>query len=155
MPSVAYSKYRENITTVQRLLVAYDELKQVKNPKNSRGKMALDHITRPAVVFLISAAEVYIEDLLIEAVNVHIEKARRFENLPVAIKDTLNANPRINREQFIQKYRRLIRFQTNRLNTPWNELVGEIFHNYINVPIGSIEMLPNFQELKKRYYSAR
>ena len=62
MPSKAYGKFQKNLETVQRLNITYETMKE---NRHSKGRGAFDHITRSAIVFLVSAFEVYCEDVLV------------------------------------------------------------------------------------------
>ncbi len=57
MPSKSYVHFLRNLDTVTRLQECYDI---IRGNRNSKGRAAFDHITRSAVLFLVSAFEVYI-----------------------------------------------------------------------------------------------
>ena len=88
MPSKAYGKFQKNLETVQRLNETY---KTAKENRGSKGRGAFDHITRSAIVFLVSAFEVYCEDVLCESVEISIKHAKDACNLPHAVKKNINA----------------------------------------------------------------
>ena len=83
MPSKAYGKFQKNLETVQRLNESFDILRA---NRNSKGRGAFDHITRSAVVFLVSSFEVYCEDLLCETAELSIELADDAVKLPHSVK---------------------------------------------------------------------
>ena len=148
MPSSAYRTFSENMGTVDRLLESYIELKELHNPEHKRGRVALDHITRSATIFLVSTFEVYIEDILLETVNINIRYAHNFINLPVDIQNMLRrATNRYPTEKWIQKYRRLVKEETDELNTPKIYKIQNLFEKYLAVPSTDINAIPNSSDI--------
>ena len=88
MPSKSYIKFQKNLQTVERLNETYEQMKKMRN---SKGRGAFDHITRSSIVFLISAFEVYCEDIIREGVQKSITSAKDASNLPKDVKNTIDS----------------------------------------------------------------
>ncbi|HAD53644.1 MAG TPA: hypothetical protein DCG10_00385 [Lachnospiraceae bacterium] len=139
MPTKAYGKFLKNLETVNRLDQTYDE---VRISRNKKGKAAYDHITRSAIIFLASAFEVYIEDVTKECCSQHIALAGEARRLPHDVKSTINKHIR---EKNIasptdlcdagwkEVYRTLVNKETERLNTPKQKQITDLFGTMIGI----------------------
>lgn len=85
MPSKAYETYKSNLKQVDRLLIAFVEM---RTP--TRGRKHLDHFTRVALIFLCSSWEVYIEQVSNEAGSILAKKLDKPEELPDTVKKNLS-----------------------------------------------------------------
>ena len=133
MPSNAYQVFIKHMETINRLFTAYQIVDNNVNTTPHR-ELRLDHITRAAEVFLVSTLEVYFEDVLQECVNVHINCAHNYVNLPIAIQGIINAIPRRRpNEKWIQKYRRSARSECEDFNTPKIYPIKLLFQKYAGI----------------------
>jgi hypothetical protein len=131
MPSKSYQTFIKNMETIDRLFAAYQTVDSNQNPNPHRGKRALDHITRAAEVFLVSTFEVYIEDALQECVNIHVNFAHKYANLPINIQGMINGIPHLGpNDKWIQKYRRSARYECQNFNTPKLSPIEDLFLKY-------------------------
>ncbi len=154
MPSKAYGKFQKNLETVQRLNESFDILRA---KRNSKGRGAFDHITRSAVVFLVSSFEVYCEDLLCETAELSTELADDALKLPHSVKKTLNAFVRNENnhvppmnlcdEGWRQIYINLVRLQAEHLNTPKVKNLKELFEKYIGISSNTIDSVSHIDKL--------
>lgn len=139
MPSRAYGVFKSNIKQVDRLLEAYNSL---KTP--TRGRKALDHLTRAALMFLCSSWEVYLEQIALEVCD-HIssrldspsalpEKARK--SLSLAVKNAKHdLEPISFAVDWKSYYHEHVKKYTDKLNTPKNGQVLEILEKYLGVDV--------------------
>ncbi|TVX92627.1 HEPN domain-containing protein [Paenibacillus agilis] len=86
MPSYSYRDYRRRTIDVQRLSQDYKTLLAVFNTK---GRKALDHLTRSGVILLAGAWETYIEDIILE-ISIHFATLNKIEDLPREVKKTIS-----------------------------------------------------------------
>ena len=137
MPSKAYSNFKKNIKQVDKLLEAYEAAKEP-----TRGRKHLDHFTRAALIFLCSSWEVYIEEIGRESVNKVISVIDNPRNLPIIVQKTLSKKvkekknelePMIFAKDWKAYYRNEINEFTQRLNTPKNQNVTEMFNKYLGM----------------------
>ena len=154
MPSKAYGKFQKNLETVQRLNESFDTLREARN---SRGRGAFDHITRSAMVFLVSAFEVYCEDVLCEGVELSIQFARDAVNLPHSVKKNINAYVRNENnhvppmelcdEGWRQIYTRIVRVQADHLNSPKVKNLKELFDKHLGISNAAVDTIPYITQL--------
>ena len=154
MPSKAYGKFQKNLETVQRLNESFDTLREARN---SKGRGAFDHITRSAVVFLVSAFEVYCEDVLCEGVDLSIKFAGDAVNLPHSVKKNINAYVRNENnhvppiglcdEGWRQIYTNIVRVQAGHLNSPKVKNLKELFDKHLGISNTAVDTVPNINQL--------
>src|SRR5690606_38968995 len=86
MPSKALGKFEgAMMKDVNRIIQTHADI-QNGNP----GNMGLGHLTRSGVLLLCAAWELYIEELLIEAVSANIARSTTPEELPSPVKHTIS-----------------------------------------------------------------
>lgn len=154
MPTKAYGKFLNNMETVKRLESTYDE---IRTQRNHRGRAAYDHITRSAIIFLVSAFEVYIEDVTIECCKQHISFAGEAQNLPHDVKSTIdryvkNENNHVPPIELCdtgwkEVYRCMVEKETARLNTPKKKQIGELFNNLLGIRVLDLENIEGIDDL--------
>lgn len=154
MPSKAYGNFQKNLETVQRLNDTYE---QMKKDRNSRGRGAFDHITRSAIVFLVSAFEVYCEDVLCEGVDWTIRSARDAIKLPNPVKNNINCFVKketngvpptdLCDEGWRRVYKDMVEKQTQFLNTPSTKKIKELFGNFLGITAADLDAIPDFNNL--------
>ena len=154
MPTKAYGKFLVNLETVNRLEGSYDE---IRTRRNQRGRAAYDHITRSAIIFLASAFEVYIEDVIKECCRQHISFAGDAKNLPGGVKDTINRYvknenngvPPTNLcdEGWRDVYRIIVEYETEKLNTPKKRQITDLFHKLVGINNSTVENLHGINDL--------
>ncbi len=147
MPSSSYSKFIKNMETVKRLENTYYESKKVNHNKGGRG--AFDHLTRGAVVFLVSSFEVYCENILMESCEHLIKNAKDAKYLPHAVRSTIsdfvkcdsNGIPptELCDEGWRAVYKGIVQKETDRLNTPSTKNLEKLFAKLLGVKKGFIE----------------
>ena len=135
MPSSSYTKFQKNMETVERLQKTYYDIKTQQHNKGGRG--AFDHITRSAILFLISAFEVYCEDIICETCDCLIKNARDAKNLPHDVRSTIceytkidgNKTPPLELcdEGWRAVYRKIAKERTAALNTPKTDNLKVLF----------------------------
>ncbi len=140
MPSKAYGKFLKNLDTVTRLEHTFEI---VRTNRNTRGRAAWDHLTRSAIVFLVSSFEVYIEDVINETIAVHIRYSNNAQNLPGSIKDSLNKYVKNERngtpptalcdEGWRSIYRKIGTEKTEKLNTPKVRNLSDNFRDLLGM----------------------
>lgn len=154
MPSKAYGKFQKNLETVQRLNETY---KTAKENRGSKGRGAFDHITRSAIVFLVSAFEVYCEDVLCESVEISIKHAKDACNLPHAVKKNINAYVRNENnhvppmdlcdEGWRKIYKKIARTHADYLNSPNTKNLKEIFEKLLGIAPGLLDSVKYIDQL--------
>lgn len=154
MPSKAYGKFQNNLTTVQRLIETY---KVMKASRGKKGRGAFDHITRSAVVFLVSAFEVYCEDILCEGVTASIVSAGDAIRLPHAVKKNISAYIRNDNnhvppmalcdEGWRDVYTRMAKEQAKYFNSPKTKNLKEIYEKHLGIPSSAIDALDGIDRL--------
>lgn len=154
MPSKAYGKFQKNLETVQRLNESFDTMRAARN---SKGKGAFDHITRSAVVFLVSAFEVYCEDILCEGVELSIKFAGDAVKLPHSVKKNISAYVRNENnhvppmslcdEGWREVYSNIVRVQVDHLNSPKVKNLKELFEKLLGIDPTSIDAISNINQL--------
>lgn len=138
MPSSALQQFDWNLQDVTRLEEAHQEL----NP-DGQGRRALGHITRSALVMLCAAWELYIEDLIQEAVGIICENSDSPDNLPADIKKKIVQAIKSEKDELsILKlsgdgwkniYIESARKESEKLNTPKSEQIGILCKNFIGI----------------------
>lgn len=154
MPSKAYIKFQNNLQTVQRLNETYEQMKKIRS---SRGRGAFDHITRSSIVFLVSAFEVYCEDILCEAVQCSINAAKDAVKLPHSVKKNINTFVRNENnhvppmnlcdEGWRQIYIDIVRLQADHLNSPKIKNLKELFEKYLGILPTNVDKISNIDQL--------
>lgn len=154
MPSKAYIKFQNNLQTVQRLNETYE---QMKKTRNSRGRGAFDHITRSSIVFLISAFEVYCEDIIREGVQKTIVSAKDASNLPKDVKNTIdnfvknekNGIPPIELcdEGWRNVYKNLIEKLLSAFNTPKKDNLKDLFKRFLGIKDSALDKIADIDKL--------
>ena len=154
MPSQAYGRFLRNLETVTRLQDSYDI---IRTHRGSRGKGAFDHITRSAVLFLVSAFEVYIEEVTCECCEVNITLARDAQRLPHGVRSTIDNAVAKKHHSFTpislcdegwrNVYRQLTQDATDKLNTPKVLQIKQLFGNYIGTTDSLIDSITNIDRL--------
>ena len=89
MPSSAYKTFKYNLVDVTRLSEAYEAL-----APTGQGKRGLGHLTRSAIVTLCACWEQYVEDLIVEGVELIREAAKTPDDLPERVKTVLSKKVR-------------------------------------------------------------
>lgn len=137
MPSNAYKNYNKNIKQVDKLLEAYETMKEP-----TRGRKHLDHFTRAALIFMCSAWEVYVEEISRESVDKIVETIDSPNQLPLIVQKTLSkkVKSKMNEIEPIEfakdwkeYYQKDILDFTSKLNTPKKQQVTEIFNKYLGM----------------------
>lgn len=155
MPSNAYKNFNKNIKQVDKLLEAYDTIKEP-----TRGRKHLDHFTRAALIFMCSAWEVYVEEISRESVDKIVDAISSPDKLPLIVQKTLSRKVKEKKNEiepieFAKDwkgyYKKSISEFTDRLNTPKNQQVTEIFNKYLGMKDvkDSIPALGNINEIVK------
>lgn len=150
MPSKSYAKFIKNMESVTRLESTYELL---RSQRNGRGRAAWDHVTRSAIIFLASSFEVYIEDVLVEAVSKHIKYSSDAKNLPNNVKNTLNKYVRkeansvpptdLCDEGWRSVYKEITNLRTGKLNTPKKENIIRLFEELV----GNVDIITNVNDI--------
>ncbi|MEK4091711.1 HEPN domain-containing protein [Viridibacillus sp. FSL H8-0110] len=139
MPSTAYKTFNNyNLKDIERLLDNHETVKGT-----GKGKRALDHITRSTILLLVASWELYIEEVVIESVEILIEKLDNPINLPNAVKKSISnyvkndknelAAFKLAGEGWKNIYRELIVAETDRLNTPKKDPINILFNRYLGL----------------------
>lgn len=85
MPSKAHKLFKDiHLRDIERLMENYETLKG-----NTKGRKALDHITRSCILLLVAAWESYIEDVTKESVIKICEKLKTPVDLPNSVQNTI------------------------------------------------------------------
>lgn len=87
MPSTAHKTFRYNLVDVDRLIEAYKTLRPL-----GQGRRSLGHITRSAIVTLCASWEQYIEDVVIESVELLRIQFITPTDLPKSVKKKISRN---------------------------------------------------------------
>ena len=154
MPSQSYGRFMRNLETVTRLQESYDI---IRRHRDSRGKGAFDHITRSAVLFLVSAFEVYIEEITYECCELNINLARNAQRLPHGVRSTIDSAvtkkaPSLSPislcdEGWRNVYRQITRDATEKFNTPKVPQIKQLFGSYIGTTDPLIDGIANIDQL--------
>ena len=147
MPSKSYTQFQKNLETVNRLEETYYEIKKQKHNKGGRG--AFDHITRSAVIFLISAFEVYCESLICEVAGCLAKEAKDAKNLPHDVRATICDYTRNEKngtsplelcdEGWRTVYKSIVEQKTGALNTPKTDNLKALFKDLVGIKPKVIE----------------
>jgi hypothetical protein len=89
MPSTASSTFYYNLDDVLRLVTTYEHLKPT-----GQGKRGLGHLTRSSIVTLCACWEQYIEDVIIEGVELLRTQIRKPDNLPLEVRKEISKQVR-------------------------------------------------------------
>lgn len=140
MPSKAYKNFGKNIDTVSRLQKTYNDIRQARHTK---GKGAFDHITRSAILFLVSSFEVYCEEVLYECCEKLINTAKKGSALPTEVQKTINAYTKNEKNAALPMslcddgwkkiYCDMVKKRTDALNTPNNHNLTDLFSSLVGV----------------------
>lgn len=154
MPSQSYGRFQRNLETVTRLQESYEI---IRRHRSSRGKGAFDHITRSAVLFLVSAFEVYIEEVTCECCELNISLARDAQRLPHGVRSTIDCAVTKKNTSFSpislcdegwrDVYRQITQEATEKFNTPKVPQVKQLFGNYIGTTDLLIDGITNIDRL--------
>lgn len=85
MPSTAAGTFSYNMSDVHGLVQAYDALKPT-----GQGKRGLGHLTRSCIVTLCACWEQYIEDVIVEGVDLLRRQAESPNNLPLKVRKVIS-----------------------------------------------------------------
>jgi len=85
MPSNASKSFSYNMDDVRRLVEAYEALKPT-----GQGRRGLGHLTRSSIVTLCACWEQYIEDVIIEGVELLKNQARSPDDLPLNVRKVIS-----------------------------------------------------------------
>lgn len=154
MPTKSYMNFLKNMETVNRLKDTYDE---IRTRRNHRGRAAYDHITRSAIIFLASAFEVYIEDVVKECCKQHIAFASDAKNLPNPVKGAINKYVRVDSNQtpptdlcdegWREVYRKIVDFEMSKLNTPKKRQIKDLFGKLVGITAQDVDALNGINDL--------
>ncbi len=149
MPTNLYSCFLNyNLDTVLKLCDTYEI---VKANRHTPGRAAFDHIMRSGIVFLASAFEVYIEDVIKECCDRHIKYSRDAKKLPHIIQSTICScvkNPmELCDEGWRNSYREITKLKTDYLNSPKVKNIKELFYSYIGISENKIANINNINKL--------
>ncbi|MBP5351773.1 MAG: hypothetical protein J6Y56_07415 [Fibrobacterales bacterium] len=150
MPSKAYMRLGKNLETVVRLQGTFYDAKKVRRMEGKgRGRAAFDHITRSAIVFLVSSFEVYCEELLRECGAVQVKSVKKADELPSEVKETLeqyvlekNQPLRLCDDGWKSVYNEIVEKEINALNTPSVRHLQRLFKILVGLPENGIESMP-------------
>ena len=154
MPSKSYGRFIRNLETVTRLQDSYDI---IRTHRGSRGQGAFDHITRSAVLFLVSAFEVYIEEVTYECCEQNITLARNADRLPHGVRSAINAyvgkkgssiTPiSLCDEGWREVYKQMTQSVIEDFNTPKVRQIKSLFSNHIGTTDSLIDGITNIDQL--------
>ena len=154
MPSKSYTHFLRNLDTVTRLQECYDIIRE---KRNSKGRAAFDHITRSAVLFLVSAFEVYIEEVTYECCERNITMASNADKLPHGVRSAIDAYVRRKNssitpislcdEGWREVYKQMVRTELEPFNTPKVPKIKDLFSNFIGTTDPMIDGIPNIDQL--------
>lgn len=154
MPSKSYGRFIRNLETVTRLQDSYDI---IRAHRGSRGKGAFDHITRSAVLFLVSAFEVYIEEVTYECCELNITLARNADRLPHGVRSAINTYVTkkgssitpisLCDEGWRDVYKQMTQSVIDDFNTPKVRQIKGLFSNHIGTTDSLIDGITNIDRL--------
>ena len=137
MPSKAYNNFKNNIKQVDKLLLAFTDMRLP-----TRGRKHLDHFTRAALIFLCSSWEVYIEQIALEAGGIISKKIQNSDELPLTVQKTISQivknskhdlEPILISKNWKEYYCNQISTYISKLNTPKNDKVMELMNKYLGI----------------------
>jgi len=140
MPSTAYNKFHDNLEDVRSLLLTHEQLNPV-----GQGRRAMGHLTRSAVVMLAACWERYIEQVLLECIDILTNNLPAPGSLPMAAQKTISAHikSRLDKHElapltlanfgWVQVYRELAVAETEKLNTPKSGQVDVMYQRYLGI----------------------
>lgn len=139
MPSKALNKFEYvMLKDVNRIIETHTNLLT-----GGKGKKALGHLTRAGVLLLCAAWELYIEELLIEAVNSCRQKAHGPDNLPKAVQKTISSYVRQSKHDlkpiamagdgWKAIYLEVANEAVFSLNTPKKHVIDKLFNNFVGI----------------------
>ena len=154
MPTKSYARFTKNISTVERLNDTYHSIRQARGKK---GRAAFDHVTRSAIIFLASAFEVYVEDVIKECCEQHINFARDAIKLPRDVKSTLNKYVKVESngtppvdlcdEGWRIVYRKIATEKTEKLNTPKKDQISVLFNDLVGISEREVNDIQDIDKL--------
>lgn len=133
MPSDAFGKFETvMLVDVDRIMESHRDLNQ-----DGPGRRGLGHLTRGGVMLLCAAWELYLEELLVEAVEVCIERCGGPDHLPESVKHTISNYIRTSKHHFKPLamsgdgwrdiYRDIAHERVRELNTPKHGNIDGMF----------------------------
>ena len=154
MPSKSYGRFIRNLETVTRLQDSYDI---IRAHRGSRGKGAFGHITSSAVFFLVSAFEVYIEEVTYECCELNITLARNADRLPHGVRSAINTYVTkkgssitpisLCDEGWRDVYKQMTQSVIDDFNTPKVRQIKGLFSNHIGTTDSLIDGITNIDRL--------
>ena len=140
---------------VDRIIESHGELNQ-----DGPGRRGLGHLTRGGVLLLCAAWELYLEELLVEAVEVCIARSATPDSLPEPVKHTISNYIRESKHHFKplamsgdgwkEIYRDVARQSAGKLNTPKHGNIDSMFlgaigkNNLSAIWSGGVEAIDDF-----------
>ncbi|MFC4273182.1 hypothetical protein GQF03_08330 [Sneathiella chungangensis] len=148
--SQALRKFERNFGEVSGLLEAYEIVREAQGNNNQRGRVALGHITKSAVVILCSAWQVYIEDIIRESTIFICQRCsslsdERLSHLSVYLNNHLKSafasnNAKLSdkamsliENDWVKNVKGLVDEELVKFNTPKSPQVEKIFSNIAGV----------------------
>ncbi|MEW5424044.1 HEPN domain-containing protein [Amorphus sp. 3PC139-8] len=139
MPSGAFTKFESNmLVDVSRMVESHGQLND-----DGPGRRGLGHITRGGVLLLCAAWELYLEELLIEAVEICIARCADPDVLPEPVKHTISDYVRASKHHFKPLamsgdgwqtlYLEIAREHVSALNTPKRHNIDAMFLKLIGL----------------------
>ena len=133
MPSRAFLKFETNmLSDVDRMIESHGQMNG-----DGRGRRGLGHLTRGGFLLLCAAWELYLEELILESVDVCAARVDNPDTLPEEVKHTISNYVRESKHHFKPlfmagdgwklMYKELAREQTLNLNTPKGHNVNSMF----------------------------
>ena len=142
MPSRAVNTFDYNMVDVRRLVEAYQVLKPT-----GQGRRGLGHITRSAIVTLSACWEQYIEDLIIESVELIKNQATSPVDLPLPARKVISRRVKDAKHElkplelagngWQDLYLAFARADVGNLHSPKSENINRLMSDYLgtNLPI--------------------
>jgi len=136
MPSAAHKTFRYNLVDVDRLIETYETLRPM-----GPGRRGLGHITRSAIVTLCASWEQYIEDVVIESVELLRIQFNVPSDLPKSVQKKISQNVKNAKHElkplelagdgWREIYLAYAKGDVANLHSPKSENVAKLFRDHI------------------------
>ena len=140
MPSQALGKYEgAMMKDVDRIIKTHEGLLT-----GDKGKKALGHLTRAGVLLLCAAWELYVEEVLTDAVKACRDKANSPDDLPLDVQKSIAKYIKASNHQlkalqlagdgWKTVYLDMVNESVAALNTPKHHNIDKLFHDLVGIP---------------------
>src|SRR6056300_471806 len=161
MPSNSYQSFRNNLADTDKLISVHRHLNN-GNP----GKKGLGYITRSGILMLSATWELYIESLLLEALQVVVDNTDSPSDLPSRVQETFSGLVKTDKKDSLKpltlagngwrtELKLYAELKTERLHNPNSEKVDKLYRDYLGMDALISSDLIEYKKPLDRFLSER